>query len=466
MKSIRRYLAQALALVLTVTALLIVTAAYLISDHELEEILDAQLSLQGRIVAGLISPATTLEEYQRIARSLTLPGHEARVYDKEAGVEPASLQTPPARLYHEEERMLSIGFWNADGSPRLQGAKWNEEGLFPMPTKEGYRWVDYTEDQWRVFSLFDTTSDTWISIGVQKDFLDEIVERIALNTLWPILLLLPLLLWLMTRIIRRGLTPIALLSRQVQGRDGQDLTPIDLNVPQELDGLQRSLNDFIARLGKTLERERCFTADAAHELRTPLAALKIHLENAQAGEADSLQKATIGVKRLQRVVEQLLVLARLDRASSNQARLIDIYPIVAELTADLWPLAHARGQELSLSGLSQLSVRADPVEVGILLRNLLDNALRYTPEGGHVEVELYHQQGTPQVIVRDTGPGIPEELLDTVVERFRRASDQRTTGSGLGLSIVVELAQRQQAEVRLSNHQPYGLEARVVWPAS
>nr|WP_299246092.1 ATP-binding protein [uncultured Halomonas sp.] len=463
MRSIRRYLARTLALVLAMTALLTVTAAYLITDHELEEILDAQLSLQGRIVAGLISPATTRDEYRRIAQRLALPGHEARTYVKDEA-EPTSPRVSIAPLYHEEERMLSIGFWNADGSPHLLGARWNESGHFPAPEKEGYRWVEYAGDRWRVFSLFDRADATWISVGVRADFLEEIVERMALNNLWPVLFLLPLLLWLMVRIIRRGLAPIALLSWQVQGRDGQDLTPIALDVPQELDGLRRSLNDFIDRLGKTLERERRLTADAAHELRTPLAALKIHLDNVQAGEADSLQKAAIGVKRLQRVVEQLLVLARLDRASGTPLDRIDIYPVVVELTADLWPLAHARQQELAVQGLTRLEVRADPVEVGILLRNLLDNALRYTPEGGLIEVELCRRQGAPQVIVRDTGPGIPDELLGTVTERFRRASDQRTTGSGLGLSIVVELAQRQKAQLKLANRTPHGLEASILWP--
>ncbi|SHF68600.1 two-component system, OmpR family, sensor histidine kinase QseC [Modicisalibacter ilicicola DSM 19980] len=463
MRSIRRYLARTLALVLAVTALLTVTAAYLITDHELEEILDAQLSLQGRIIAGLVSPTTTREEYRRIARRLSLPGHEARAY-ADGQLEPSSPQAPPAALYHEEERVLSIGFWNADGSPRLLGARWNGDTPFPAPGEEGYRWVDYAGDRWRVFSLFDAPSATWVQVGVRGDFLEEIVERVALNNLWPMLLLLPLLLWLMVRIIRRGLSPIALLSRQVQGRDGCDLTPIELTVPQELGGLHQALNDFIARLGKTLERERRFTADAAHELRTPLAALKIHLDNAQAGEGQSLQKAAIGVERLQRVVEQLLVLARLDRASTVQAETLDIYPIVVELTAELWPLAHARRQELLVMGETRLEVQADPVEAGILLRNLLDNALRYTPEGGCIEVELCRRQDRPQVIVRDNGPGIPEELLDKVTERFRRASDQRTTGSGLGLSIVVELARRQHAELRLKNRAPQGLEASLLWP--
>lgn len=462
MRSIRRYLARTMALVLAMAALLTVTAAYLITDHELEEILDAQLSFQGRIVAGLISPKTTVDEYRRIARRLDQPDHDAQFYDADA-TPPNTPWATPAKLYHEEERKLSAGFWNADGSPRLMGAKWNESGAFPVPKEEGYRWVEYAGDRWRVFSLFDTVSATWICIDVRDDFLEGIVERVALNNLWPALLLLPLLLWLMTRIIRRGLTPIALLSSQVQGRDSRDMRPVDLEVPEEISGLKRSLNDFMIRLRKTLERERRFTADAAHELRTPLAAIKIHLDNVQAGEAQSLQKASVGVARLQRVVEQLLVLARLDRAATNQAGSIDIYPIVAELTADLWPLAYARQQELTVQGLTRLEVRADPVEVGILLRNLLDNALRYTSEGGSIDVELCREQGAPKVIVRDTGPGIPDELLGTVTERFRRASDQRTTGSGLGLSIVVELAQRQQAQLSLRNRETQGLEVSVLW---
>ena len=158
-------------------------------------------------------------------------------------------------------------------------------------------------------------------------------------------------------------------------------------------------------------------------------------------------------------------LARLDRPGEPSAHTgpIDIYPIVAELLADFWPLAHARGQHLEVLGLTRLKVQADSVEMGILLRNLLDNALRYTPDGGCVDVELSRHQGRPQLIIRDTGPGIPDALLDKVTERFRRASDQRTTGSGLGLSIALELARRQHAWLSLTNRQPHGLEVRLVW---
>lgn len=463
MTSIRRYLARTLMWVLATATLVAVTAAYLITDHELEEILDTQLSLHTRIVAGQIEADMPREAYARLAQRLDIPDHQARWYE-DGSSQPESGDLT-ARLYHEEERKLTLGFWNADGSPRLLGAEWNDSGPFPAPQAEGFRWEVYDEQEWRVFSLYDSASQTWISMGLRHEFQSEIAERVALNNLIPLLVLLPLLLWLMGRIIRRGLAPISALSGQVQGRGARDLRRIETRVPRELQGLRDSLNDFIARLGETLERERRFTADAAHELRTPLAALRIHLDNARAGDDVSLAKAHVGVERLQRVVEQLLVLARLDRPGEPPAHTgpIDIYPIVAELLADFWPLAHARGQHLEVLGLTRLKVQADSVEMGILLRNLLDNALRYTPEGGCVDVELSRHQGRPQLIIRDTGPGIPDALLDKVTERFRRASDQRTTGSGLGLSIALELARRQHASLSLTNRQPHGLEVRLVW---
>ncbi|RUR28320.1 sensor histidine kinase [Vreelandella andesensis] len=462
MRSIRLYLLRTLAVTMVVAGGIAFTAAYLITDHELEEILDTQLSLHSRIVAGQLDPNATIDDYARLASRVGLPEHPAQLY-RDGNAVPVSSAEPGPKLYHEEELKLVLGFWNADGSPRLLGGKWNDAGPFPAPLEEGFRWERYDGHRWRVFSMFDIASDSWISMGLEGSFHDEVVERITWNNLLPMLFLLPILLWLMSRIIRRGIAPIQALSSQVQGRSAHDLSQIDNPVPLELNELQQSLNDFIARLKATLERERRFTADAAHELRTPLAALRIHLDNAQAGEEKSLQKAYVGVERLQRVVEQLLILARLDQVATASTATINLYPIVAELVAELWPLAEERDQHLTLTGLTRLEVNADEVEVGILFRNLLDNALRYTPEGGQVEIELALWEGLPQLIVRDSGPGLPEALLVKVTERFRRASGQGITGSGLGLSIVSELVQRQGAHFTLSNRTPSGLEASVTW---
>ncbi|WP_129141412.1 ATP-binding protein [Modicisalibacter coralii] len=460
MISIRRYLTRTLALVLAAVTALAITAAYLITGHEMEEILDAQLSLQSRVVAGLIEPDTSPATYRRIAERLSQPEHFAHLY--RAG-EALPVDASQAARYHHEERKLSVGFWNRDGTPRLLGAVWNDAGPFPAPHEEGYAWVDYDGARWRVFSLYDEASRTWIRSGIHEAFMQELEGKVALGNLIPMLLAVVLLLWAMGVIIRRGLGPIDALSRQVAGRNDRDLSFLDVEVPRELGGLRQAINDFIARLRETLERERRFTADAAHELRTPLAGLKIHLDNARAGESASLDKAYSGVERLQRVVEQLLVLARLDRQDARHVADVDVYPLVLDLVAELWPWAQARHQQIELTGLESLWVRADPVELGILIRNLLDNALRYTPESGTVEIELALGDGLARLIVRDSGPGIPEELIDKVTERFRRAADQRTTGSGLGLSIVLELAKRQAARLELRNRDPHGLEVSLAW---
>ncbi|WP_017431182.1 ATP-binding protein [Vreelandella jeotgali] len=466
MISIRRYLIRTLAITLITISALSVIAAYLISEHELEEILDAQLSLEARVVTSFLPSSPDTQVYRALSRQLSQPDHPAQLNDDQ--LTGTTTQTPAGDLFHHEEKKMGLGFWNAQGRPLMIGPRWHATSAFPAPQEEGFRWVDYEGQRWRVFSLFDSNSQTWLRIGLQQRFHQSIVNRITINHLWPMLLLMPLALWLMMRAIRRGLIPIEQLSRQVNGRDQIDLSPIQLSVPRELGGLHRALNDFITRLGEALQKERRFTADAAHELRTPLAGLKIQLDNAVEGEAASLDKARIGIERLQRVVEQLLILARLDQRQQHNVEQVDPGLLVEDLAAELWPLAESRGQTLEIAGTTrareaQCYVTANATEIGILIRNLLDNALRYTPDQGRVTVSLDKAPQGLQLIIRDTGPGIPEALLGAVTQRFRRASSQDIGGSGLGLSIAVALAERQHAELRLRNHESGGLEVRITW---
>ncbi|OHV12915.1 ATP-binding protein [Kushneria phosphatilytica] len=489
MKSIRRYLTRTLLGVVVVGATLSALSAWFITDHEMDEIFDAQLAQMARVVAGMLGGDMDTRDYQDLLEHLNQPGHLARLYDRQGRqrpVSPQADQAPPRRFMHEE-RLLSMGFWRADGSPLLLSAYWNEEGLFPAPREVGYRWVSYDGAQWRVFSFNDRDSDIWISIGLREDFQEELARKIVYGNTLPYLLILPVIGLAIWWIIRRGLKPIDALTRQVARRHHQDLTVIDHATPRELEGLLEAINAFIDRLRLALDRERRFTADAAHELRTPLAGVRIHLDNAHADEEaartlhpahtdqktsagsptlqlSSLNKARCGIERLQRVVDQLLTLARLERAPQRPPEIIDLYPIAAQLSSELWPLANERGQQLAIDGLDTLPVRADPTELGVLLRNLIDNALRYTPEGGSVVLRLEHQNRQPVIRVMDDGPGIAPEALEKVTERFHRANDQRTSGSGLGLSIVKELAQRQHARLQLANRKPHGLEVSVIWP--
>ncbi|GHB27053.1 ATP-binding protein [Salinicola rhizosphaerae] len=465
MTSIRRYLNLTLAGVLIAVMALAVTAAYLITRHEMEEIFDAQLSLQARVVSALVDVQTTPEEYAAIAEQLSQPDHFARWYGEIAG---RSTHDAKPKLYDHEERVLSLGFWNAQKQPVLMGARWNEgENAFPAPSATGHRWVDYAGHRWRVFSMA-IAGGRWVSVGLRDSFQSELSNKVALGNFVPLLLALPLLIWLIARLIRRGLKPIGQLSRQVETRDEKDLSAIRVAVPRELQPLRGALNGFIERLEQTLERERRFTADAAHELRTPLAAMKIHLDNARFGEPAALDKAYNGIERLQRVVEQLLLLARLDiHQQPAEPESFKLEPLILDLAADLWPLAEAQHQSLEIADSGDVSVEGNPTELGILIRNLMDNALRYTPEGGGVSVEKgYDGRGRAWLAISDSGPGIPDALLDAVTQRFQRASDQRISGSGLGLAIAAEIAERQGLTLTLSNRLEGGLEVRLVWTRS
>lgn len=461
MTSIRRYLNVTLVGVLLVVMGLAVTAAYLVTHHEMEEIFDAQLSLQARVVSALADVDTSSQEYQAITEQLSQPGHFARWYGQTES--PLADVAAPKRYIHEEG-MLSLGFWNAAHRPILMGPRWHRDtDAFPAPAETGYRWVNYDGHRWRVFSM-PIDGGRWISVGLRESFQDELSNKVALGNLVPLLLGLPILIWLIARLIRRGLKPIDHLSRQVETRDEKDLSPIGVAVPRELQTLRDELNDFIARLGQTLERERRFTADAAHELRTPLAAMKIHLDNARYGEPDALDKAYNGVERLQRVVEQLLLLARLEFHQERPASQTTSLPaLVMDLAADLWPLAESRQQRLDIVEGDPVSVSGNLTELEILVRNLMDNALRYTPEGGEVVVTMGIENRHPWLAIADSGPGIPEALLDAVTQRFQRASDQRISGSGLGLAIAVEIAQRQQLTMTLANREEGGLVVRLDW---
>jgi len=460
MTSIRRYLNFTLAGVLLLVMALAVTSAYLITRHEMEEIFDAQLSLQARVVSALADVDTTPQEYAAIADQLSQPGHFARWYGQTSLL--SNVAAP--KLYDHEERMLSVGFWTAEHRPILLGARWHDSDQdFAAPQQEGHRWVTYDGHRWRVFSM-RINGGRWVSVGLRESFQDELSNKVALGNLIPLLLALPILLWLIARLIRRGLKPIDHLSRQVETRDEKDLRPIRVAVPRELQALHSALNDFIERLGQTLERERRFTADAAHELRTPLAAMKIHLDNARFGEPSSLDKAYNGIERLQRVVEQLLLLARLDIHQERPVPETILLPaLIMDLAADLWPLAESQQQTLDIIEGEPVNVTGNATELGILIRNLMDNALRYTPPGGEVVVEVGVETQHPWLTIADSGPGIPEALLDAVTQRFQRASDQRISGSGLGLSIAAEIAERQRLTMTLANREGGGLKVRLDW---
>jgi signal transduction histidine kinase len=216
------------------------------------------------------------------------------------------------------------------------------------------------------------------------------------------------------------------------------------------------MNTLFARVAVTLERERAFTADAAHELRTPLAALATQAEVASrardtAEREHALAQIVIGSRRASRLVDQLLTLARLEPATASGIGDVRLDRLAAEVCADHGAMALERQIELDLETPGELSVAGSADMLRVLLRNLIDNALRYTPPGGKIKVTLSARGGSVQLSVMDSGPGIPPAQRAEALRRFRRLAGQETEGSGLGLAIVARIAELHGARLELAD---------------
>jgi two-component system OmpR family sensor kinase len=243
------------------------------------------------------------------------------------------------------------------------------------------------------------------------------------------------------------------------------------NLPDELRPLAGSLNDLLARLDAALSAQRRFTADAAHELRTPLAALKLQLDMARrAADAAGREAAYVdldeGVRRASHLVDQLLTLARIEpEAMQSGAVDCDLVAIAKDAIVGRAALAAGKGVDLGLAQATPAVVHGNPASLGVLLSNLLDNALRYTPAGGRVDVSVEQRDGVATLGVADTGPGIPPEERERVFDRFYRGKATEP-GSGLGLSIVRRIADAHRASIALDDVPGGGLRVTVRFPAT
>ena len=410
----------------TVLAAWLVTAAftYLDARKEIGEMLDAHLAQS----AGLI--AAQLE-------------HELDD-DQEAKV--------PRQYKHE--RKIAFQVWDRKGRLLLRSASAPETRL--QSQSEGYGDATIDGKRWRIFSRRDESRHYLVQVGERYEIRDELAQSVASHLLHPLAVAVPVLALLIWLGVGAGLAPLGGVAREVARRTPDNLAPLDeASAPREISPLIGALNALFDRLHTSLEQERRFTADAAHELRTPLAAVKTQAQVAlgATGEAErsrALANVVAGTDRASRLVEQLLVLARLDpQTALPPGQTVDLHALAQQGVAEIAPAAAGKGVEVSLAAGDAASVPGDAVLLAVLLRNLLDNAVRYTPAGGEVEVSVEHTSGGVSLAVIDSGPGIPEAERGKVFERFHRVLGSGEEGSGLGLSIVRRIADLHRAGVSL-----------------
>jgi len=331
---------------------------------------------------------------------------------------------------------------------------WSQPGMgLPVPATEGYSTVRHEGRDWRVYTLVQGSHA--LQVAQAEDEREAIATKTAIRTLAPFIAFLPLFGFLIWLGVGRGLAPLSTMSQAVAKRRPDAMAPLaERNLPDELKPLAASLNDLLARLDAALGAQRRFTADAAHELRTPLAALKLQLDLARRTTDPAARNAAFddldaGMRRVEHLVDQLLTLARVEPESlAARATECDLAELARESIVARAPVAADKGVDLGLVHADPARVHGDPATLAILMSNLIDNALRHTPAGGRVDVAV-ENGGKPLFRVSDTGPGIAPEERERVFDRFYRVISTHDAGSGLGLSIVKRIADAHHATLRL-----------------
>ncbi|MDO8466413.1 MAG: ATP-binding protein [Gallionella sp.] len=373
------------------------------------------------------------------------------------------LETEHAPLLHKYARRVAFQVWDKEQQLRLHSANAPQQ---PLANKErGFSDATIDGHRWRVFSTWDESGEYLIHVAERTEVRDELARGIAGNLLRPLWFSLPLLALLLWIAVLRGLRPLDKLAREVEQREPDNLAALDASsAPREVVPLIERLNRLFARIDASMQKERRFTADAAHELRTPVAAIKAQAQVARAasGEAErthALDNAILGCDRAAHLIDQLLTLARVDTLDRSVAEPCQLRNIAAEAIAALAPAALEKGVQLELLACDEATVRGNSGLLRVLLRNLLDNAMKHTPPGTLVQVNIAHEPGAISLSVSDNGPGIPEQERDKVLERFYRPLGTQASGSGLGLSIVQRISEVHGATLQM---QPAS-EGRGLW---
>lgn len=350
--------------------------------------------------------------------------------------------------------------------------------VLPENLSDGLQTAVIGRESWRLH-VRPLHTGARLVVGQQTAARDEIARTGALRTVLPLLALVPVLLLLVGVVVRQALKPILSLSRELDRRSESDLAPLhDAPVPNEIRPFTASINRLLARVAHSMDVQRRFVADAAHELRTPLTVLSLQAEGLSGRELPDHARERVvslrqGIQRARSLLEQLLTLARFEAApaATTPPPPISAMAALRTIIEEQLPLAEAKHIDLGVVGDgTDALVRVRDVEFHSLLRNLIDNALRYTPPGGRVDVGLESNAGGVTVEISDSGPGIPAQERERVFDPFYRVIGTETEGSGLGLSIVKTLADRMGITVRLGDARPGsglgGLRVLVSFPVT
>ncbi|RAP37929.1 two-component sensor histidine kinase [Legionella quinlivanii] len=464
--SIRKFLLINLLLAITITTTLTAIGNYYLDQKDIQEHLDTLMAVSALSYQALLGDDLHQRPLAKIQDALeVIPEKIENYYQRRF------LNDLPPKNYMDK---FNFQVWTNGGKLLLHSPT---APKIPLTSEiDGFSDRFLSNQKWRVFTTYNDKAGIRTVLAERYDTRNELGHRIAQDDLYIMLLTFPLsglLIWI---IIGRGLDSLDRVAQEVANRAPTHLEPVDLQeVPEEIKPVIDELNKLFYRLQEGFEREKRFAADAAHELRTPLAALKaqaqVALNTSNIDEKNqALHKLIASVNRSTHIVQQLLTMSKLVPGSTgiNDVDEVNLIKVAREIMAMLAPSALEKQIELEFDHDDNLPVlEGNSTAIGILIRNLVDNAIRYCKENGKVIVRVFQKEGQLIFEVSDNGPGIPEELQSRVFERFFRVLGNKSPGSGLGLAIVRQICDLHGARVELeSPKEGTGLIVRVLFPLS
>jgi len=428
--SIRRHL---LILVLTATtlgSLLIAAVVYQHARTELDELYNAHLQ---QLATTLVRQGVALH-WHPDANTALVPDFDAKP------------------LANEETYLIQL--WTHQGALHYSS---QPATALPLQKQTGFLRRHFRGQSWRVYRA--DSADFSVQIAQPESARRSIITETALKILLPLVLQIPVLALLAWLAVRRGLLPLNTLSRAIKQRHPAALNPLSAEqTPTELQPLVQALNDLLLQLQRALEQQRHFIADAAHELRTPLAALQLQLDLLKRAQTETERLQAIadldaGIRRASHLVQQLLVTVRSEQAVPvEETQAVDLDRAAADVVEQLLPLARAKQIDLGFTRLENATVRAVQADIQTALTNTIDNAIRYTEPGGRIDVAVYPDADRAVVEITDSGAGIPQEERARIFDRFYRIPGTRAEGSGLGLAIVKASCDRYGATLAIGDN--------------
>lgn len=428
------------------------------------------LLVLGATLAGWLGEAVTTYQSTRMEVYQLLDAHLEQV----ARLLVSQVEHELGEMGHDDSSLpmgplsnVAFQVWEGD-TLRLSSGN---APLTPISVKQtGFSLEDFDGKRWRVFSVWSRDHRYLLHVAEVNTMRERVSEVISNNMAFSLMLFFPVLALMLWGAVTHGLSPLVRLTREVGLRDPENLVALDPGkAPNEVLPLIEHLNRLFARIETFLQKERRFTADAAHELRTPVAAIKAQAQVAQAADLLSermvaIQNVILGCDRAAYLIEQLLVLARIDALEGQGVQPCNLREIASGVVAIVAPAALDQGVRIELIEEDVVTVTGNPDLLSILLRNLIDNAVRHTPRGTTVRVEIARSENAAYLTVSDDGEGIPEHEQEKVMARFYRPSGTKAGGSGLGLSIVKRIADIHGAAIKLRTPESdIGLSVDVIF---